>query len=127
MNLYLAGPMTGHPLFNFPAFFSAALALRGQGHVVTNPAERSMALGLNPGDEKPVEAFDLGEAMAYDLRAVMDAGAVALLPGWQNSWGTQREVVVAQATGARLFEYDPSAPGMLHPLALAEAEITWPH
>ena len=30
MNIYLAGPMRGYPLYNFQAFFDAAIALKGQ-------------------------------------------------------------------------------------------------
>lgn len=118
--------MTGHPLFNFPAFFQAALALRGMGHIVTNPAERSMALGLDPSDPEPQECFGLEEAMAYDLQAVMASGAVALLPGWRDSKGTCHELAVAKATGASVFEFDPTAPGLLRPTNLPEPVILWP-
>ncbi len=38
--VYLAGPMRGLPLFNFPAFADAAAKLRAQGYDVFSPAER---------------------------------------------------------------------------------------
>ena len=37
--IYIAGPMTGLPALNFPAFHAAASALRALGHQVVNPAE----------------------------------------------------------------------------------------
>ena len=37
MKLYLAGPMTGMPDDNFPAFLAMAVQLRAAGHDVTNP------------------------------------------------------------------------------------------
>ena len=48
MRLYLAGPMTGLPLWNFPAFATAAAALRADGHTVFSPAEHDKAVGWNP-------------------------------------------------------------------------------
>ena len=39
MKLYIAGPMTCLPEYNFPAFHSTAAHLRGMGHEVLNPAE----------------------------------------------------------------------------------------
>lgn len=39
MKLYIAGPMTGLPDLDFPAFHEAAAKLRAQGHEVINPAE----------------------------------------------------------------------------------------
>ena len=37
--VYIAGPMTGLPAFNYPAFHAAAATLRQAGYVVENPAE----------------------------------------------------------------------------------------
>ena len=37
--LYLAGPMTGLPELNFPAFHAEAARLRALGYEVVNPAE----------------------------------------------------------------------------------------
>ncbi|MCY1527250.1 hypothetical protein D9M68_623110 [compost metagenome] len=37
--IYLAGPMTGLPEFNYPAFHAEAARLRALGYQVENPAE----------------------------------------------------------------------------------------
>jgi len=37
--IYLSGPMSGLPGFNFPAFHAAAAKLRADGFTVLNPAE----------------------------------------------------------------------------------------
>ena len=39
MIIYIAGPMTGRPDLNFPAFHAAATTLRDAGFDVVNPAE----------------------------------------------------------------------------------------
>ena len=40
--LYLAGPMSGLPQFNYPAFGHAAVTLRGLGYAVLNPADNPL-------------------------------------------------------------------------------------
>lgn len=92
MKLYLAGPMSGIKDFNFPAFHAAATVLRGLGHSVWSPAERDEAEGFNPTTDK---AQPLRHYMRFDLPAVLDCDAVAVLPGWRKSKGAQLEVHVA--------------------------------
>lgn len=43
--IYISGPMTGLPDFNFPAFHDAAARLRERGHEVANPAEINSEAG----------------------------------------------------------------------------------
>ncbi|HED2900646.1 TPA: DUF4406 domain-containing protein, partial [Citrobacter freundii] len=38
MKIYIAGPMTGIPKYNRPAFHFEAIRLASEGHVVLNPA-----------------------------------------------------------------------------------------
>ncbi|MCP3980823.1 MAG: DUF4406 domain-containing protein [bacterium] len=126
MHTYLAGPMRGHHLFNFPAFFAAALALRGVGHEVVNPAERDMAHGIDPTADEFSKDFDLTGAFKFDFQSIIRCGNVVLLEGWRESHGVAAELVVAKLTGARIFEFDSSAGDLLREIDLAEPTITWP-
>ncbi|QOI67697.1 deoxycytidylate deaminase [Arthrobacter phage Orcanus] len=79
--LYLAGPMTGLPDFNYPAFHAAAGRLRRAGFEVLNPAENK------PPCEEPTWADWMRVALGQLLRA----DGVALLPGWWDSKGAMVE------------------------------------
>ena len=115
MKIYLAGPMRGIPEFNFPAFFAAAAALRAEGHVVFNPAERdqnahgeacwkgNMTGDLNVGTTK-TSGFNLREALRDDTHYIcMEADAIALLPGWEKSSGATAERALGVALGHKLI------------------------
>ncbi|MFN3375602.1 MAG: DUF4406 domain-containing protein [Burkholderiaceae bacterium] len=82
--LYLCGPMTGLPEFNYPAFHAAAAELRACGFTVVNPAESGL----------PADA-PWHQHMRVNLKAMMDCDGVALLPGWQASKGATLEVDLA--------------------------------
>lgn len=81
MKVYVAGPMTGYPQFNYPAFFKAADALRTLGHDPINPARID-------GREGCKTWLDF---MRAALRDIADADAIALLPGWHESRGAALE------------------------------------
>jgi hypothetical protein len=84
MKLYLSGPMTGVPEFNYPAFNKAAADLRAAGYEVVSPAE------LDNGDtSKPREYY-----LRRDFQEVLKADGIALLPGWENSRGAKAEVTM---------------------------------
>ena len=85
--------MRGIPEYNFPAFHAATARLRAAGHEVWSPAERDEAEGFNAATDT---AQPLAHYMRYDLPAVLDAEAVAVLPGWRKSKGACLEVHVAQ-------------------------------
>lgn len=91
MRLYIAGPMTGLPEFNYPAFRRAGDHLASVGYSVLNPVE---AEAHNPTPGTP-QAWDW--YMRHALRMVLDAQGIALLPGWEASKGARLEVSVAQA------------------------------
>ncbi|MDR7253749.1 hypothetical protein J2X46_002739 [Nocardioides sp. BE266] len=95
MRLYVAGPMSGLPDFNYRAFFDAAAALRGAGYEVENPAENELE------GEASWLAF-----MRMSLVQISKVDGLALLPGWQDSRGASLEVHIAEALGLRLWSVD---------------------
>lgn len=78
--IYIAGPMTGLPEFNYPAFHAAAQRLREMGFHVENPAE-------NP--EPPCGSWKGYMRMA--LRQLLTCDAVVLLDSWEKSRGARIE------------------------------------
>ena len=111
--IYIAGPMSGYPEFNFPAFFAAEEALKTGGYQVFNPAnkdaERELdAEAFKTGDAKLVveRGFDFREAYLWDVSKVIEADAIYMLPGWQYSPGAVGEHAVAVAMKKHYPEYD---------------------
>lgn len=90
--LYLAGPMTGLPDLNFPAFHDAAARLRAAGWDVVNPAE----INADPNAE-------WAACMRADIRELVTCEAIALLPGWMNSRGATLERHIAHCLGMQIF------------------------
>lgn len=84
MKLYIAGPMSGYPDHNFPAFNAMAKELRGLGFEVVNPAE------LAEDDSQPWEYY-----MRRDIPLLCQCDGIVLLPGWQHSDGAQLEHHIA--------------------------------
>ena len=97
--VYIAGPMTGKPSFNFPAFDAAEARLRAQGWDVRNPAAHDRETGFDPDDPTALEAFDLCAAFRWDIAQVLAADAIYLLEGWEASKGVAVELAVAKAIG----------------------------
>ncbi|MDD2728301.1 DUF4406 domain-containing protein [Malikia sp.] len=82
--LYLCGPMTGLPDYNYPAFNEAAAQLRALGYAVVNPAENGL----------PASAT-WAQHMRADIKGLCDCAALAVLPGSQASKGAQLEIELA--------------------------------
>lgn len=82
--VYLAGPMTGYPDYNFPAFEEARKQLRRLGAEVICPAEAGQ-----------VEGWEWKDYMKRDILMMLDADSVVVLPGWEQSRGAKMEVGIA--------------------------------
>lgn len=116
--LYISGPMTGYPAYNFPAFFDAEKVVRSAltPAEVFNPARRDrdrFCPGVTPTQagqwllDHP-NAFDLRVALALDLTWIArEATGIVLLPGWEKSKGARAEHALAEALGLDKYLYDP--------------------
>lgn len=93
MRLYVAGPMSGMPELNFPAFHAESARLRALGFEVTNPAE----INADP-------ASGWLACMRADIPELVLCDGVALLPGWQKSRGASIEERLARDLGLLVFE-----------------------
>ena len=101
-HIYIAGPMTGLPKFNFPAFFAAAEKYKRRGYIVHNPADKDGEQdlkGFATGDAKAAVAggFNFKEAYLWDIDKVINSDAIYMLRGWENSPGAVGEHAVAVA------------------------------
>lgn len=88
MKLDLAGPMTGLPNFNYPAFHTTAAKLRAAGYQVASPTENGL----------PKDA-PWSDHMRADLPMLLACDGVALMDGLEDSKGAQLERHIAMSTG----------------------------
>jgi len=96
-NIYIAGPMTGYPKYNFPAFDKARDILEPDWNVIS-PADMDRDLGFDP-DDGIVTAEFLRDAMRRDIAAIMSVDALYALAGWEKSKGACAEIALAKWRG----------------------------
>jgi hypothetical protein len=85
-SIYIAGPMSGYPMFNRPAFNLEAYRLDGLGYAVINPA--TLPDGLSQT-----------QYMSICIPMVIAADEVRILSGWQKSPGAIAEHALAEKLG----------------------------
>lgn len=90
MKIYIAGPMTGLPELNFPAFFEAEKQIIRAGHTPINPAR-------NPPN------LEYEEYVEIALILVRASNAITLLSGWEKSPGANVEYYYAKSLGRGLY------------------------
>ena len=86
--IYLAGPMSGLPDLNYPAFNAMAAKLRAQGYKVENPAE-------NP--EPPGGSWEAYMRLA--IAQLITCDTILMLHGWNDSKGARIERRLAMELG----------------------------
>lgn len=93
MKIYIAGPMTGLPELNFPAFHAEAKRLRALGYEVVNPAE----INVDP-------STGWAQCMRADIKELVTCDGIAMLHGWEKSKGATLEQHIAKALGMFITE-----------------------
>lgn len=120
MKIYLAGPMSGYPTFNFPAFDAAVAALRRIGHTVISPHELDdigiAAAARESTDGTPIPGTSWAGFLGRDIKALEKCEAIALLPGWADSRGARLEAHAALLMRKKLFVYRDDVFSRLTPL-----------
>jgi hypothetical protein len=95
MKVYISGPISGKPEGNRPAFAVASEKLKGLGFDPINPHD--------VGDQLPGTPTWL-DYMKVDIKAMLDARAIFVLPGWRDSRGAMVEVRLAEMLELPLFD-----------------------
>ena len=112
--IYLAGPMTGLPLYNYDAFMAAKKALEAGGYKVLTPFDannevwnRHFGRDFNPYEDK-CDWGDpkLGEIVLVNQGYIVSCDTICLLPMWINSKGTKQEVVFGTNLGKKTMLYE---------------------
>lgn len=104
LSIYIAGPMTGLPEFNYPAFHAAEKMLNGIGFHAVSPARLFEGqLGL------PWTTY-----MRAGVKALCDCQLVYALCGHETSRGAQVELALASTLGIPII-YQPAADGSFIP------------
>jgi hypothetical protein len=104
LKVYIAGPMTGLPEFNHPAFNTATALWRKAGWDVINPVE------LDDTTHKPHHVY-----LRKDIQELMRCDAIAILPNWESSPGASAEVAAAKACNIPLFNANHPGTYVTHP------------
>ena len=90
MIIYIAGPMTGKPDYNFREFSIAAFMIEEKGHTAINPA----MLPRNLDDKRYLPI----------CMAMIDAAdAIYMLDGWEDSLGAKAEIAYARRQGKAII------------------------
>jgi hypothetical protein len=133
MRVYIAGPMTGIPEFNFPAFDRAAATWLQAGWDVISPADLTRTYWrqhfgeeFDPSNMDPRIAAGgdiYREFLRHDIAEIAHCDAIALLPGWEKSGGVAKELTVARLLGLQELDaitFEPMTPR--HETILEEAQ-----
>ena len=86
--IYLSGKMSGEVDLNFPLFNRLTAELRAIGHSVINPVE----INSDPSAQWLA-------CIKADIDHVAQCQMIAMIPGWEESYGARIERLVAEKLG----------------------------
>jgi hypothetical protein len=110
---YLAGPMSGIPHFNFPAFDAACERLRAAGFEIVSPHEHdtpeTQKRPARPSMARTCRksgAESWAECLARDVVLIGDVcDGIIFLPDWQRSRGAKLEAFTGLLCGKEFGVY----------------------
>ena len=96
--VYISGPMTNLPGYNYPAFHEAADRIRGLGHEVINPAVTGIM------DTDHLENPTWHDFMISAINRMRNATAIHQMEGHESSAGARMEAIAAEYMGLERVE-----------------------
>lgn len=106
--VYIAGPLFGRTIEEAQADFGRAKIALSLFHLepvsaIDVPAHAHR--GACPPGRQGIQTTDHTDTcfLRADLAALLTCDGIALLPGWNVSWGARLEAQVAMACGLRVF------------------------
>lgn len=100
IRVYLSGPITGLAEEEYTRRFATAERhYEAAGYEVVNP----VTIGQELQKTNPHPSYE--DYMKVDLEALRTCTAIALIAGWEDSPGAQREKAEAERLGLEIMEY----------------------
>lgn len=105
--VYISGPMTGKPEFNFPLFYEMEDMMEGLGYRVINPARLDDEENIHARLDDPEDDFDYRDLLKRDLDEILGgADKLIVFDDWTNSRGATNEAFVADVAGIPVEFFD---------------------
>ena len=105
--IYIAGPMSGYPHLNWPAFFTKEKQLKDAGWDVINPAQMDRESGISPTED--LGDYEYEDAARRDIEALRDCDAIYMMSDFQFSKGACWERALAKTWGLNRYYEIPRA------------------
>lgn len=97
--IYIAGPMTGIPEFNYPAFFAAKADLLARGYYPVSPTESTNDVIVTEAEAKPWDYY-----MRLAIALLLSCDGIHMIDGWENSKGARLERNIAVELGMEVIQ-----------------------
>lgn len=98
--IYIAGPMTGLPNYNFDAFDRAAKILKARGLEPMNPADNGRQWLIEHAHREP-NASEYQDLLNAGRKMIRECSKIYLLQGWEKSKGALSELSYALILGLK--------------------------
>jgi Domain of unknown function (DUF4406) len=108
IRVYICGPISGIPEHNKPAFDAMESELRSLGLEPINP---HLTCAHIKREFYPTDKDHWQACMRADIRELMRADMITLLPGWENSKGAKIEIALARELSIKEFKLRPGNGG----------------